>query len=268
MRCAFTMWKSTRMIVLTAIIAAIYATVYVALSPFSIRLIPNVLEVSWRSILPMMFGVLFGPAASWGCGIGNLVGDFVVGSFGPGVIFGFLLNFGVAYVGYALWSQFRGDSRVTISSDGFWQIAKYLTIGVIAASVGAVVLAWGLNLLGIAPFQLVAIGIFGTLVMGNWLGAILFFLLVDRIRSLGLTWTSIMRPNEIGEPISGNFGTILLIVGGLGGWVVGTFLVHDTSLTSMVGAFFLMIIVGALLTGPSRTLEERKRESVLTRGMR
>src|SRR5260370_17139955 len=83
------MWRNTRMVVLCAISAALYAAVLV---PFKVvPLIPGVTELRPANAIPVVCSFLFGPAAAWGSAIGNMIGDFFAG-VGPGHIFGFADN--------------------------------------------------------------------------------------------------------------------------------------------------------------------------------
>ena len=86
------MWRNTRMVVLCAISAALYAAVLV---PFKVvPLIPGVTELRPANAIPIVCSFLFGPAAGWGSAIGNMIGDFF-GGVGPGDIFGFFANLAV-----------------------------------------------------------------------------------------------------------------------------------------------------------------------------
>ncbi|HEV7988262.1 MAG TPA: QueT transporter family protein, partial [Candidatus Binataceae bacterium] len=67
------MWRNTRMVVLCAISAALYAAVLV---PFKVvPLIPGVTELRPANAIPVVCSFLFGPAAGWGSAIGNMIGD-------------------------------------------------------------------------------------------------------------------------------------------------------------------------------------------------
>ena len=64
------MWRNTRMVVLCAISAALYAAVLV---PFKVvPLIPGVTELRPANAIPVVCSFLFGPAAAWGSAIGNI----------------------------------------------------------------------------------------------------------------------------------------------------------------------------------------------------
>ena len=97
MRAAIRMWRNTRMIILTAVCAAIYGAALIAFKT-AIPLIPGITEVRVASIFPMVFGLLFGPAGAWGTAIGNLIGDSFGGTLGPSSMAGVIGNFLLGYL--------------------------------------------------------------------------------------------------------------------------------------------------------------------------
>ena len=94
MKDVFSMWGKTKMVVLVALCAGLYAALLIPFKGFV--LIPGVTEFRPASALPVVMGLLFGPAGAWGSAIGNLIGDFF-GSLGVGSLFGFFGNFIFAY---------------------------------------------------------------------------------------------------------------------------------------------------------------------------
>lgn len=96
-----TMWKNTRMIVLTAVTAALYAAILI---PFKvgIPLVPGFTEVRPANVIPIICSLMFGPAAAWGSAIGNTIAD-AFGTFGLGTIFGFIGNFLYGYIPYRIY---------------------------------------------------------------------------------------------------------------------------------------------------------------------
>ena len=96
------MWGKTKMVVLVALCAGLYAALLIPFKGFV--LIPGVTEFRPASALPVVMGLLFGPAGAWGSAIGNLIGDFF-GSLGVGSLFGFFGNFIFAYVPYKIWTN-------------------------------------------------------------------------------------------------------------------------------------------------------------------
>jgi energy-coupling factor transport system substrate-specific component len=99
----FTMWKSTRMIVLTAVTAALYAAILI---PFkvAIPIVPGFTEIRPANVIPIICSLMFGPAAAWGSAIGNTIAD-AFGTFGIGTLFGFIGNFLYGYIPYKMWQS-------------------------------------------------------------------------------------------------------------------------------------------------------------------
>ena len=86
----FSVWGNTRQIVIIALTAAIYAGMLI---PFkAIQIVPGLTELRPANVIPVLFGILFGPAAAWGSAIGNLIADFF-GTLSPASAFGFVGNF-------------------------------------------------------------------------------------------------------------------------------------------------------------------------------
>src|SRR5215813_13062259 len=100
MRELFRMWSNTRMVVLTAISAALYAAILI---PFKVvPLIPGVTEFRPANAVPIVCSLLFGPAGAWGAAFGNFIGE-LFGGLGPGDLFGCLANLAYGFVTYAVW---------------------------------------------------------------------------------------------------------------------------------------------------------------------
>ena len=96
MREVVTMWRHTKMVVLVALTAGVYAAILIPLK--GIPLIPGITEVRVANTFPMVFSLLFGPAGAWGSAIGNLIGDLLGGTLGPGSFPGFVGNFLLGYL--------------------------------------------------------------------------------------------------------------------------------------------------------------------------
>ncbi len=73
MREIFTMWKYTKMVVLVAVTAAFYAALVIPLK--GIPIIPGITEFRPGAVIPVVFGLLFGPAGAWGAAFGALTKD-------------------------------------------------------------------------------------------------------------------------------------------------------------------------------------------------
>lgn len=209
----FTMWKKTKMVVLVALSAGLYAALLIPFKGFV--LIPGFTEIRPGSAIPVLFGLLFGPAGAWGMAIGNLIGDFF-GTLGLGSIFGFFGNFLFAYVPYKLWSNLgilKGDEQVPDLKSGK-KILMFIIVSILGSSACALFIAWGLELLGFVPFAALASIItlnntIPSIVLGIPIGLILF----PRIKKWELLWTDIMDEEDIisGRGISRVGGLIMMI---------------------------------------------------------
>ena len=197
MRELLTMWKDARMVAITAVITAIYMT---ALIPFKgFVLIEGFTEVRLASVLPVAFSLMFGPAAAWGAGFGNLFSDAFGGTLTAGSAFGFVGNFFAGFVGYRLWGnlgRLSSGEEPTMRSTG--QLVEYVVISFVAAAITGVIIAWGLDLLGLFPFS-----VFATIItVNNFLtaaviGPPLLYLLYPRIRDAGFSYPQLMTEDNL-----------------------------------------------------------------------
>lgn len=136
----FSMWKNTRMIVLVAATAALYAAILIPFKAFPI--IPSITEVRPAAAIPVVCSVLFGPPAAWGSAIGNLVGDIFGGTLTLGSIVGILGNFLYGLVPFFFWRLLvrREDyDNTRVSSKSYF--AGVVVIVVITAVVGIFVIS-------------------------------------------------------------------------------------------------------------------------------
>lgn len=239
MRAAIAMWKYPRMIVMTAVVAAIYASAEIVLNPFAIVLVPGVIMFRISNIFTMFLAILFGPAGAFGVGFGNVIGDYFTGGVGLGSFFGFLSTLAVGYVGYTFWMRFQGPPGNKVR-----RVAVYLLTGLVAGAVTGVVLGWGLELLGLAPFGMISTVLLINFGLGNWCSGILYLLVYERFKALGLTWTDMMDQSDIGEGRLAWPGAILMTVGGFGGWASGTYFKWGFPAESF---FFGLLLLAALL---------------------
>jgi energy-coupling factor transport system substrate-specific component len=182
MKDIFSVWGSTRQIVIIALTAAVYAGMLI---PFkAIPIVPGLTELRPANVIPVLFGILFGPAAAWGSAIGNLIADFF-GTLSPASAFGFAGNFFFSYTACKLWHGFIKDAVVM----DFKQTGIFICISIAASLVCAVVVASGVQLLGMAPFAVLFTIIFiNNALMSSILGFILIKLLYKRIARTGLLY--------------------------------------------------------------------------------
>ena len=184
-------WRETRLIVLVAQIAAIYAAVLI---PFKvgIPLVPGFAELRPANAIPVVASLLFGPAAAWGSGFGNLIAD-CFGTLGPASVFGFLGNFCYGYIPYLLWGRLGPLSSAQSPAPRSWrQGVEFVLVAFVASLVCALVIAWGVDLLGLVPFKILAIAIFtNNFVMALVLAPPLLLFLTPRVARWGLRYEDI-----------------------------------------------------------------------------
>jgi energy-coupling factor transport system substrate-specific component len=220
MRELFTMWRSTQMVVLVALIAAVYAAVLI---PFkAIPLVPGFTEIRVAQIIPPVAALLFGPAAAWGTAFGNLLGDAVGGTLTIASTFGFAGNFFLGAIPYVLWGRLG-----PLSSGGApemkngRQIGEFIALTAISGIACAAIIAWGLEVLNLFPFTVLGTIIaINNVVLPAAVGWIVLRLLYGRVQRMGLIWTDVMAAEDIPVGRAG-IGTLLMVVGGIGGWLVG-----------------------------------------------
>lgn len=250
MKEVFTMWRYTRMVVLTSLTAAVYAAILI---PFKgIPIIPGVTEIRPANAIPVVFGLMFGPAGAWGSAMGNLIGDFF-GTLSPGSIFGFFGNFFYGFVGYKIWGRLWPiSSGIGVGERSGRQLFEYIIIALISSSVCALIIGWGVDLLGLFPFGFIG----GIIIINNSLAAILLgppliWLLYPRVARWDLLWTEIMDKADTSRQISPRIGSLFLIIAGLGGMITGMLIswgvMPGVNIVIALLPFLILIIIGTIL---------------------
>ncbi len=262
MRDVIVMWRYTKMVVLVALSGAAYVAILV---PFKIAtIVPGFTEIRPASGIPVVCGLLFGPAAAWGSAFGNLVGDIFGGTLTPGSIPGFVGNFLVAYVTYRMWRVLRGDRH----PDGHPSQLGWLALCSVAGGlVCAVVIAFGVAAMGLVPYQVLALVITANnCVIGTIVAAILLPILYPLARSFGLLYQDILAPEEYTAGPIGWVGMILTWAGAGLGLLVAVFVTVANRLAAGVGVpggqslldpqvlvagiATLAVLIGAVLMSP------------------
>lgn len=191
--------------------------------PFFKFSVNGITEIRPASFLPVIFGLLFGPAGAWGSAIGNLGGD-LFGTLSPGSAFGFVGNFLHAYIPYKLWyhiKQRHGDDRApTINSP--WKLATFGIVSIVSSIACAVTIAWGLNLLSITSFPAPAILIaLNNTVTTLLFGPVLLPVLYKTANKFELLWTDLMHPKDISRPSADKLYPFMVITGSTGAFLSG-----------------------------------------------
>jgi len=269
------MWKNTRMIILVALSAAIYAAFLIAFKG-GIVLVPGITEVRPANVFPPVFGLLFGPAGAWGAAIGNLIGDIFGGTMGIGSIFGFFGNFFLGFVPYKMWGAtfgLVGKDDMSQQTNNLKKLLAFELVALVSSAACAIVIAWYLDLAKIVPYAFLAI----TITVNNFaaavvLGPILLTLFYPRIKRWGLLWTDVMKEEDVAKGFVINLGSILMIVGSLGGLIFGILVAVGAAGQTVYGftgesgavavwlavlPFLLMILAASfMLSGREQFVEE------------
>jgi len=212
----FQMWSNTRMVVLTAMCAALYAAILI---PFKIvPLIPGITEFRPANAVPVVCSFLFGPAAAWGAAFGNVIGDFF-GGLGPGDLFGFFGNLLYGLVPYKLWETLTDRSPVP---RGVPQAAGLVAVIALAATLCATVIGWGLNWLGFHPFKVLgSIVLVNNLVVALALGPFLLAVLYPRVERARLLYRDLLGPRVRPPRAQALVGVTLVVLGTLSAFAAG-----------------------------------------------
>jgi energy-coupling factor transport system substrate-specific component len=277
MKEVITMWKNTRMIILVALSAAIYAAFLIVFKG-GIPIVPGITEVRPANVFPPVFGLLFGPAGAWGAAIGNFIGDLFGGTLGIGSIFGFFGNFFLGFIPYKMWGATFGlvkKDDMSQTTNNWKKILAFELVALVASAACGIIIAWYLDIAAIVPFAFLSI----TITVNNFaaavvLGPILLVLLYPRVKRWGLIWTDIMPVEDVAKGFAKTVGSILMIVGSLGGLVVGVLVAIGAAGQQLYGftgeqgqaavwlsvlPFLLMILLASfMLSGREQFVEEEE----------
>jgi len=211
-------WKDTRMVVLTALSAALYAAILI---PFKILpIIPGVTEIRPANAIPIVTSILFGPAGAWGSAFGNLIGDFFLG-LGPGSLVGMVGNFLFGFVPYVFWRAMFGTALPEPGRRSHW--AGLMFICAVTSAACAFTIGWGIDVIikGVPFAVLGSIIFFNNFIMAALLAPPLLFALLPRVRRWGLLYTQILPEEATRRPRFAWVGVILMTLGSVGGLVGG-----------------------------------------------
>ena len=245
MREVWRMWNYSTLVVLTVLTAGTFAAILI---PFKgIPLIPGHTELRPANVIPVVFGLLFGPAGAWGAAFGNLIGDFF-GTLGVGSFFGFWGNFLAAYLTYKLW----GDRSL---GELGRQLPRFISAVVLGAWACALVIGFGVELFKLLPFSVIAVAVFiNNVLIAVILGPFLLRSLAPRVSRWDLAWTDQMDPEDRLPGPARRLGLIMAWLGAGGGYLIG--LALAIGLISVPGLptlpiilipFLAVLLVGCLL---------------------
>ncbi len=153
------------------------------------------------------------------------------------------------------------------------KIAAFEIVALVASAACGIIIAWYLDIAAIVPFAFLSV----TITINNFaaavvLGPILLSLLYPRVKRWGLVWTDIMDVEEVAPGKARNLGSILMIVGAIGGLVVGLLVAAGVAGQTVYGftgeqsqvavwasvlPFLILIVVASvMLSGREQFVEE------------
>lgn len=190
----FSAWKDKRQWRFIILTAVIYAGLLIPFKPFSI--VPGFTEVRPANFVPVLSGVLFGPAGAWGSAIGNLIADIFsslamgsAGTLGLGSISGFIGNFLFAYLAWWVWALLSEKDKP--ASDrrqrGIFCVAALMGSIVCAAVIGLGLFLLGLKNLPDSMFVVMFVSL-NNFIPALVLGSVFFVLAYDKVKKAGLMY--------------------------------------------------------------------------------
>jgi energy-coupling factor transport system substrate-specific component len=144
--------------------------------PFKVMvLVEGFTEVRPVNAVPVVAGLIFGPAGAWGCAFGNIISD-LFGTFSYGSIFGFFGNFIAAYLPYKLWHLWSKGERPNVKT--YKNIFRYVILSAISSLAVAILIACSLDIfLNFWSRQILYIILFNNLGFPIFLGLPVFIVL-------------------------------------------------------------------------------------------
>ena len=121
-------WTDRKGLAWIVVTAFLYALILITFNQYHVDIAGITLRPA--AVLPVVFGILWGPAAAWGLGLGNVAGDFFGGSWSPMSIFGFLINILYPYLSYLLWHRLMRGHGIRMDAyglGGFWVVTLVTT---------------------------------------------------------------------------------------------------------------------------------------------
>ena len=98
-------------------------------------------------------------------------------------------------------------------------------MGVVSSAACASIIAWGLDILGLVPFSVLASIIFiNNLIVSVVLSPLVFLVLYPRVEKWDMLWTDILKASDFHKCTASKTAKILIIIGSIGALAVGIIL--------------------------------------------
>lgn len=185
------MWRSPKMVAYFAFTTALYALLLYPVSQFSLFGF-QADYLRFAMCIPVAFGFLFGPAAAWGAGFGNLIFDAVTNNglnwISP---LGFLGNFLIAYIPYTVWTKITAEKPDMRSVK---KLALFMGLVGLGTTICGLVIGWGLLYLYQRPFIMITYTIIASdTLWAVLLGPVILAACYGYFSKKGLLYTDIMH---------------------------------------------------------------------------
>ena len=162
MKDIFSVFKEKRWIA-RMVIAGVLFLACAASFRMMLSLVPGMTEVRPANMIPVVFGILWGPAAAWGISIANAISDILV-SHSPVQVWlpGFFINFFYAYLPYKMWYSidYKRNGIVKPRLGKVYDILKFIWICFVDSLVTTVLLALLFEYLGFQSYSSSAVLLF------------------------------------------------------------------------------------------------------------
>ncbi len=178
-------WTERKGLLWIAVTAFLYALILIPFNQSGWTIAG--ISIRPAAALPVLLGILFGPAAAWGLGIGNIAGDFY-GSWSPMSIFGALINFLYPYLSYLLWHRLMKGHEIHVDQRS---IGCFLLVSLVATFLCMFLLAACGTIFYGRPFESKFISYFGNNILwATTVGTVLFWLAFEPAIRKGLVYGS------------------------------------------------------------------------------
>ena len=272
MREIFVVFKS-RKCLLRMLISGVLFLLLAAPFRALLNLIPGVTEVRPANMLPVVFGLAWGPAGAWGTAIANACSDIFV-SHSPLKVWlpGFFINFFFSYLPYKLWysSRKQGAGVRPPSLESVHHILKYIYVCLMDSLVVTTFLGLLFEVLG---FQAYSDSV-GLLFFNNFDFAIVlgvpFILVLTNSRSMELWLPLETQDTGSGKTASGSSSRIplelpLAVISAVGVLYYIAVKAGAAPLHTNI-SLVLMVLIGLVLlwclTQPMAPLEQNEEDSL------
>jgi energy-coupling factor transport system substrate-specific component len=165
-------WTGKKGLKLIAAHALVYALLLI---PFNqLQWVVAGIPVRPAAAIPVVCGILFGPAAAWGLGIGNIAGD-LFGSWSQMSIVGFFINMAYPYFAYRLWHALVKNREAVIDQ---YMMFSFWFVTIVATFLSMFLLAGAGTFFFGRPFESKFIGYYtNSIVLAMLAGALLFYVI-------------------------------------------------------------------------------------------